>query len=346
MPTPSPEAGRRAYRNALRAAFDAAPGPGGAGAGERLDALLALHAPAVAWHGPHPLDAFAGRDALIAGFWQPLLAAIPDLERQEDIVLAGAWKGGEWVASTGHYVGLFVRDWLGIPATGGYVTLRYGEFVRLEAGRVAESYTILDLPDLMRQAGVWPLALQLGAAGRVPGPSTRDGVPADEGANADPAATAQSLALVEAMIAGLMRYDGQSLDSMEQGKYWHPAFTWYGPAGIGTCRGQDDYRRVHQAPFLTAFPDRVGGDHRCRIAAGSYVASTGWPSVRATHAGGGFLGLPPSGRRIGMRVMDFWRRDGELLRENWVFIDLLDLLRQMGVDVLQRMRAAGQIRAP
>ena len=30
--------------------------------------------------------------------------------------------------------------------------------------------------------------------------------------------------------------------------------------------------------------------------------------------------------------MDFSRREGNLLRENWVFIDIPDLLGQMGVD--------------
>jgi hypothetical protein len=42
--------------------------------------------------------------------------------------------------------------------------------------------------------------------------------------------------------------------------------------------------------------------------------------------------------------MDFWRREGGLLRENWVFIDLLDLLGQMGLDVMARMRSAGMLR--
>lgn len=309
----------------------------------RLGALAALSAPGVAWHGPRPLDDCDGRDALAGRFWGPLLAAVPDLERRDDIVLAGEWRDGTWIGATGHYVGLFAADWLGIPATGGVVTLRYGEFHRLVDGLAVESYVILDLPDLMRQAGVWPLAPPLGAPDRVPGPSTHDGVRTTP---ADPAESRASLALVEAMIAGLMRYDGRSLDSMEQWRYWHRDFMWYGPAGIGTCRGQADYRRVHQQPFLTAFPDRVGGDHKCRIGEGAYVGSTGWPSVRATHAGGGFLGLPPTGRRIGMRVMDFWRREGELLRENWVFIDLLDLLHQMGFDVLARLQAAGKLRGP
>jgi predicted ester cyclase len=115
--------------------------------------------------------------------------------------------------------------------------------------------------------------------------------------------------------------------------------------GIGTARGLLHYQAVHQRPFLTAFPDRVGGNHKCRIAEGPYVALTGWPSVRATHLGGGFLGLPPSGRAVGMRVMDFWRCADGLIRENWVFIDLPDLLLQMGLDVLWPARACSVGRA-
>ena len=312
-----------------------------AGRAGRLDRLAALHDPAVDWHGPHPLDDCSGSEAVARTVWKPLLAAFPDLKRHDDICIAGEWQQQSWIGSTGHYVGTFTEDWLGIRATGGFATLRFGEFVRMRDGRVCEAYVILDLLDLMRQAGVWPLAPPLGGTDRVPGPAFNDGARMSK---CDPAESAASLLLVEAMIAGLMRYDRQSLDSMEQWRYWHPDFIWYGPAGIGTCRGQADYRRVHQGPFLTAFPDRIGGDHKCRIAEGQFVGSTGWPSIRATHSGGGFLGLPPTQRRITMRVMDFWRRDGELLRENWVFVDLLDLLNQMGLDVLARMRAAGTLR--
>ncbi len=32
--------------------------------------------------------------------------------------------------------------------------------------------------------------------------------------------------------------------------------------------------------------------------------------------------------------MDFWRRDGDRLRENWVLIDLVDAAHQAGVDLI------------
>jgi predicted ester cyclase len=309
---------------------------------QRLDRLAILYAANGKWFGPRPFDHIATPEQAVADFWAPLVRAIPDLERREDISLAGTWRDGVWVAVTGHYQGNFLESWLGVAPSKGVVRLRFGEFSRLESGRVVEQYTIVDLPDFLRQNGLWPLAPSLGVADLVPGPREHDGLL--RGAY-DPAESARSMQLVEAMVAGLMRYDRVSLDSMEQWKFWSEHFTWYGPAGIGTCRGQEHYRRVHQRPFLKAFPDRVGGDHKCRIAEGRYVASTGWPSIRATHAGGGFMGLPATGRKITMRVMDFWKREGGLLDENWVFIDLLDLLHQMDFDVLGRLREAGRLTA-
>jgi hypothetical protein len=38
-----------------------------------------------------------------------------------------------------------------------------------------------------------------------------------------------------------------------------------------------------------------------------------------------------------MRVMDLWRAEDGKLVENWVYIDLLNLLLQIGVDVYERM---------
>ena len=35
-----------------------------------------------------------------------------------------------------------------------------------------------------------------------------------------------------------------------------------------------------------------------------------------------------------MRVVDLYRRDGDKLAENWIFIDLLHFLNMQGVDLL------------
>ena len=299
-------------------------------------ALRNIYHPDVAWHGPHPINAHQGARAVLTNFWQPFLHALPDLERRDDILMCGAFNNGAWVGATGYYTGTFINDWLGIKATGGVLNVRYGEFSRLKAGKVCEVYLILDILDVLRQAGQWPTGLPKspGVADRVPGPFAHDGVLRGE---ADAREGAQSLSLVEAMIAGLMSYDRLTLESMGMERFWHPQMMWYGPAGIGTSRALKGFQDVHQRAFLNAFPDRIGGDHKARIGEGAYVGSTGWPSVRATHSGP-WLCVPASGRRISMRVMDFWRREDKLLRENWVFIDQLELLLQMDFDVMARIR--------
>lgn len=281
----------------------------------------------------YPIEQLVGAAAVAEQLVGPMRRAFPDAVERCDICLSGAFAGGRWTASFGSFTGLFRAPLFGIEPTGLMAELRYGRFDRWDGGRIGEMILILDLPALMLATGQWPLAAPMGPM-IVPAPATRDGI-VD---GSDAGAAGQSLALVEAMIAGLMRYDGRTLASMGMVDFWHPDFCWYGPGPIGSFQGHGDYERGHQRPFLTAFPDRVGGDHRCRIAAGTYVASTGWPSIRATHAGGDWLGLAGTGKRISMRVMDFWRRDGALLRENWVLIDIPDLLRQLGVDVFERAR--------
>jgi predicted ester cyclase len=139
------------------------------------------------------------------------------------------------------------------------------------------------------------------------------------------------------MHAALGTFDGKSVESMRHGQYWSENFMWYGPSGIGTTRGMHGFRAHHQIPFLTGFPDRKGAGHYVRIADGDYVVTGGWPSVTGTHLGE-WLGLPATGKRVDMRVMDFYRLDGEKIAENWVPIDILYILLQMGFDVFARMR--------
>jgi len=38
-----------------------------------------------------------------------------------------------------------------------------------------------------------------------------------------------------------------------------------------------------------------------------------------------------------MRSLDFWRVENGLIRENWVLVDLLDIYRQIGIDVFARL---------
>ena len=52
---------------------------------------------------------------------------------------------------------------------------------------------------------------------------------------------------------------------------------------------------------------------------------------------GGYLGLPPSDTIGEFRVIDIYRREGDKLKENWIFIDLLHFFKQQGVDILNKL---------
>lgn len=305
----------------------------GSGA-EARQALHDLYLPDAVAHVSHPINDLDGRDAIARHLWGHLKTSFTHLQRTHTLVAAGTFGDHDMVAILGHFRGVFTSDWLGIPANHKGAWLRFGEVHRLVDGRIAESWILIDVLDLMRQAGFWPLAPSLGAEAAWPAPAA--GGVADL-AQVDGVAGRASLDLVLAMHAGLLSFDGKSLDSMDTERFWTPGFAWYGPAGIGTTFGLDGFQRHHQIPFLVAFPDRKGGQHICRVGDGPFVVTGGWPSVTATHSGDGFLGIPATGRRVGMRVMDFYRCEGGLIAENWIPIDIIQLLLQMGYDVFDRL---------
>lgn len=287
----------------------------------------------VLWHVAYPVEACSGPATVQDRWLEPLRSALPDLERRPYIALDGS---DGWSAGTGYFVGRFTRPLFGIPATGRTLYLRYTELVRWAEGGIIESYLIPDFLDAMVQAGVYPLRKALGHPGLVPPPSTLDGL---DPHNRDRHRSKSSVTLVMDMLDGLRAYDGESLESMDLARFWHPDFMWYGPGGIGTTRGIEGFRAHHQGPFLAGFPDRDVDHHACTVACGDYVATGGWPHMHATHTGGGWLGLAPTGRHLELRVMDIWRREGDLLKENWVAIDICHMLTQMGLDVFAQMHA-------
>jgi predicted ester cyclase len=310
----------------------------------------------VQWRASHPLNEFNGVDSVSRDIWRPLLKAMPDLERRDLIFVGGRFEGRDYVAAVGHYCGTFRRDWLTIPATGQPIYLRYGEVYEIAEGKIIQANCLWDILDFIRQAGFWPIAPSLGTEGMWPGPITGDGLVFH---STDAAQSAVSLSQTLAMHKTLGDYNDlgnlgrQGLLDMPQKQHWHPKMMWYGPSGIGTTRGLQGFVDYHQLPFRAAFPNRkggsqwdematekakLGGGHYIHIGDGAYSVTGGWPSVYAMHTGGGFLGVGPTGRKITMRVMDFYLHHEGLIRENWVPLDILDVLKQMGVDVFARLQ--------
>ena len=290
-----------------------------------------------------PVNEIKGKEELINKFFLPMLNSFPDLYRRTDIFFAGISKNQEWVTSSGHFVGTFENNWMGIPANNKLTYLRYGEFHRMQNGQALETYLFFDLIDLLRQIDKWPLITKsLGDENFIPGPISSEGILLE---TQNLKETKTSLVMVEEML--------KNLYTKEQSwrKYWHPNMMWYGPSGYGSYIGVDGFARF-QLPYESVFDpyrkssvamtcekgsklDLAVKGHFARFAEGNFVASGGWPS-HGGHLCKEWLGIQPKGQQFTCRVSDWWRRDGDTLVENWVFVDLIDMLKQLDFDVFKK----------
>ncbi|MGI8317171.1 ester cyclase [Halobacillus mangrovi] len=283
----------------------------------------------------HPINKVEGIDQIINTLYKPLVSSFPDLDKQSYILMSGEYQENHWVTATGNFVGTFKNDWLDIPASQHATWIRFGEFHKIEDGKIIETRLLIDILDVMRQAG-FKFIPALAPEINVPGPSTYDGILLKEDHTQE---RTKSLQLVEDMIFKGLRKASSGLEKQGLEAFWKEDFMWYGPGGIGTTKGIQGFKDYHQGPFVKALPDRVGGhNHASRFADGTYIASTGWPSVEATHTGAGWLGIPAPNKKVTMRVMDWWRREDNLLAENWVLIDIIEYLLQLDIDIFDRLR--------
>lgn len=289
------------------------------------------------WRGVYPFREQLGAETVAELFWAPLLASLNHMQRRQDIFIAGTNElGGEtWVMSMGNFMGLFDADWLGIPRTRKIANLRYAEFNCVENGKITQTGLFVDLIGLMVQAGVNPLPPSTGVYFNYPGPRTHDGLLFDD---APAEAGAVTLALVNEMIDDLSALN----DSGSMGcppevleRTWSKNMLWYGPAGVGATYTISRYQEQHQLPFRSTLTDKKFLGHVCRFAEGNYACFFGWPNLSNTPLGG-WLGLPGGNVNAAMQVVDVYRREGNKLAENWVFIDIPYWLKQQGLDVLER----------
>ena len=307
--------------------------------GAAAEAVFRLAFPFGDMHGPRTFH-----DQALA----KLKAAWPDLERRDWIVIAGEDQhGAEWFGCAGHFIGTFTAPFLDIPPTGHLAHLRFHEFYRIEEGRIVEMQALWDIPEVMMQAGAWPMVPSLGREFCIPGPASGDGLFREA---RDPERSSASRQLIIEMLEYMKRHPSQGgPEVMEMPRFWHQQMNWYGPAGIGTGRGIEGFRNWHQIPFLKGMPDRGGKVDQITyhfFGDNDYAAVTGWPDMIQTISHDGWLGIPPLGREITMRSLDFWRVEDGLIRENWVMVDLLDMYDQIGVDVFARMRELTKARIP
>ena len=289
------------------------------------------------WRGMHPFYEQHSADTVADVFWKPFRESFTSIQRRPDVFMAGLNDVDdgetEWVCSMGHMMGLFDNDWLGIPSSGKMAFLRYVEFNRISGGKIAETALFCDIISVMQQVGLNLLPLQTGAAFITPGPRTHDGLMFEK---QDPVESKKTIDLINQMIHDLTTSYMRSPDD-ELARTWHKDMIWFGPAGIGATYTRERYEKQHQGPFRAHLKDIVFNGHISRFSEGCFGGFFGWANLSMKTAGN-FMGLPASDHPTEMRVVDIYRRDGDKLAENWIFIDILHFLSLQGLNLLDRMK--------
>ena len=285
------------------------------------------------YRGMRPFYEIEGPDAVADTIWTPLKFAMSAIQKRPDIFFASHADlnpiASTWVVEMGNFLGNFTDQWLGIPATGKTIYLPYATISRVQDGVIVETVEFLDILAVLSQAGRNPLAeYQTGGMMLSPGPMTHDGLqyepqPAD--------LTNSTYNLTHAMLTDLAL--SYTSPSNHLKRFWHPDMTWFGPTGIGTSLSIPGYQRGHTLPFESMQEVVKIHDWELALAEGNFAAFMWWPCLTLRNTGH-YLGAPTNDVAAEMRVIDFYRRDGDKLAENWIFIDILHFLAEQGVDLL------------
>ncbi len=292
------------------------------------------------WDGPHPAPQATTAAELQDGWLTPFHAATAGMTRSIHILMAGASDGKAdgspdgriWVGGTGYLAGEAKAPLWSIPKTDAMLRLRWGEFLCIEDGKIAEVHLALDLMDWLEQIGLPVLPRFQGASYVWPAPTAFDGV------TFDTAGTDQTMALGRGLLfGGLNSFDESALKSMGMADFFHANLKWYGPSGIGACLSLKEFEDFHQNPWLASFPDRKVQDLPL-IAEGRLLGACGPAAVTGSHGGAPFRSSGPAkGQLIEFSGLDFWLRTDDQFTENWVFVDFVKLFEQMDIDLLDRI---------
>lgn len=141
--------------------------------------------------------------------------------------------------------------------------------------------------------------------------------------NTDMSKTDATRAVIEGMVDGL---NDHRIDDI--GEFFAENFRWMGNQGCGTKNGLREFQDNWQRPFQAAFSDKVCIDE-ARLYMGEWAAAFG--RQEATHSGE-FMGIKPTGKRIVIKYMDFWKVVDGKIADNWVNVDFAHVMAQLGVD--------------
>ena len=146
--------------------------------------------------------------------------------------------------------------------------------------------------------------------------------------NNDLSKTKKTQEVIESMVDGLNDHRIEDI-----GEFFSENFRWMGNFGCGTKSGLKEFQDNWQKPFQEAFSNKVCIDE-ARLFMGEWAAAFG--KQEAIHSGE-FMGIKPTGKKVEIRYMDFWKVSEGKIKDNWVMVDFPFVIKQLGVDVFNGM---------
>ena len=146
--------------------------------------------------------------------------------------------------------------------------------------------------------------------------------------NNDLSKTKETQEVIESMVDGLNDHRIEDID-----EFFSKNFRWMGNFGCGTKSGLKEFQDNWQKPFQEAFSNKVCIDE-ARLFMGEWAAAFG--KQEAIHSGE-FMGIKPTGKKVEIRYMDFWKVSEGKIKDNWVMADFPFVMKQLGVDIFNGM---------
>lgn len=243
-----------------------------------------------------------------------LRKAIPDRVDVIERVIAESERVGLLFRVTGTHTGGF----FGVAPTGRSLDVYEVALIRIEEGRMVEGWFMMDEVELLQQMGA---KLPARSDGRLVPPPLPEGgeEPAALAARlAARAASEQDRNKLAAVKSHLLRAaDAQALYAPDYRCLRH---------GFHHLREHAKKLGLSEPALEQAFSDR-GERIEVLMAEGDEV----WMrfSTSGTHSGP-LCGIAPTGKRVGVQVVQMFKFAGGKIRESWTFADELGLLLQLG----------------
>ena len=116
----------------------------------RIDDIGQFFASHFRWMGNFGCGTKIGLDAFQDNWQKPFQAAFSNKVCIDEARL----YMGEWAAAFGRQEAIHSGEFMGIPATGKKVDIRYMDFWKVEDGKIVDNWVMVDFPSVLSQLGV------------------------------------------------------------------------------------------------------------------------------------------------------------------------------------------------